>query len=119
MKKADRDQHLRKLQLMRTRLSEELLNLTDEAFEKSSGGSTQPSHMAELGSDTYEQDVTLQMLQCEEGVLEEINEAIERVAEGTFGKCERCQKRIPKPRLNAIPYTRYCVACAKDIELED
>ena len=118
MKKADRNQHLGKLQALKARLTGEVIHLSDEAFEKSAGDSTQPSHIAELGSVTHEQDVMIQMLQCEENVLGEINYAIERVRAGTYGKCERCKKQIPKPRLNAIPYARYCVSCAKDVEPE-
>lgn len=117
MRKAESERFLKKLRGLSARMVGEVTHLTDEAFTPG-GGSTQPNHMAELGSATYEQDVTLQMLECEGDVLEEIRDAIERIRLGSFGKCERCRKQIPRPRLNAIPYTRYCVQCARDVELE-
>jgi DnaK suppressor protein len=112
----EHEPYLRKLMALRSRLTGEVIHLTDEAFSDPSSKSTQPNHLAELGSDVYEQDVTLQMLQSEENVLMEINEAIKRVEKGTYGVCEMSGKPIPKARLNAIPWTRYRVECAKIVE---
>ena len=103
MKKADCDVFLKKLQILRVRLTGEVLHLADEAFRNSTEGSSHPVDSAELGSDAYEQEVTIQMLQSEESALAEIDSAIERIVSGSYGSCERCQKSIPKPRLNAIP----------------
>ena len=46
----------------------------------------------------------------------EITDALERINQGTFGKCEECGGTIPKGRLQALPYTRHCVACARKIQ---
>jgi DnaK suppressor protein len=43
--------------------------------------------------------------------VEEIDEALARIGDGSYGVCERCQQPIPKPRLKALPYARLCVAC--------
>jgi RNA polymerase-binding transcription factor DksA len=72
--------------------------------------------MADLGTDNYEQDFTLGLLQNQEQALTEIGEALERVHRGTFGRCEECQGVIPKARLQALPYTRHCVACARKLQ---
>lgn len=112
MTKTELKQYKKRLIELRARLTGEVLHLTDEAFHGHGNESTQPNHMAELGSDTYEQDVTISVLQSEENVLHEINEAIKRVDEGTYGVCEMSAKPIPKARLNAIPWTRYRVECA-------
>lgn len=117
MRKIDCDAYRKKLLVLRARLTGEVLHLTDEAFRKGSA-SSQPNHMAELGSDVFEQDITLQMVQSESDVLEEIDGALDRVASGVYGTCERCEKQIPKARLNAIPYARYCVHCARLAETE-
>lgn len=116
MTKSDRTLFMNKLLSLRARLTGEVLHLADEAFRSVNGESSQPSHMAELGSDAYEQEVTLQMMQSEENALTQINDAINRLAAGTFGNCENCGKSIPKRRLEAIPYTRFCVNCARVAE---
>lgn len=111
MRKADRDGFLTKLITMRSRLSGEMRNLTDAALRLSNRDSHQPTHSAELGNDAIEQEVAIAVLESEGGVLGEINNAIKRFENNTFGTCERCAKRIPKPRLQVIPYTRFCVEC--------
>lgn len=113
MKKAETRAYLNRLLALRSRLTGEVLHLTNEAFTANAGESSQPNHLAELGSGTFEQEVTLKMIQSEGNALGEIDEAIDRIRNGSFGKCENCQRPIPKPRLEAIPYTRFCVQCAK------
>ena len=115
-KEKTEDPFLKKLLALRARLTGEVQNLSAEAFRESRGESSQPNHLAELGSDVYEQDITIRMLQSEENVLAEINEAIKRCEDGTYGVCEMSGKPIPKARLHAIPWTRYRVECAKIVE---
>jgi len=69
-----------------------------------------------IGSDNYEQEFTLSLMETEEGTLDAIEQALERIEEGTFGECEECEVKIPKTRLNAIPYTPVCVKCAEKLE---
>jgi DnaK suppressor protein len=75
--------------------------------------------MADLGSDTFEQDNTLRLMDNEELVLEQIEQALERIEEGSYGTCVDCGSRIPKMRLNVIPYTPLCVKCASNLESDD
>ncbi|MGL4463731.1 MAG: TraR/DksA family transcriptional regulator [Planctomycetia bacterium] len=112
MKQADLELYRKRLMTLRARLTGELQHLNEEAFRENNEQSTQPNHPAELGSKQYEQEVTIQMLQCEENVLGEINAAIDRIKEGTYGVCEASGKPIPKARLNVIPWTRYRVEFA-------
>jgi DnaK suppressor protein len=97
--------------------------LEGEAFRKSrqdAAGdlSTMPIHMADLGTDNFEQDVTLNLIESEEEELREIDSALERIKSGTFGRCERCRKFIPRTRLKILPYARMCVACKQVQETE-
>jgi DnaK suppressor protein len=55
-------------------------------------------------------------MENESDELQEIEEALERIRDGSFGLCESCKKKIPKERLKAIPYTRLCVNCKKKEE---
>ena len=95
--------------------------MANAALSKSGGSvggsvSAVPSHIADMGSDTYEQDNTLRLMDNEGEVLDEIEAALERIEDGVYGSCVECSGRIPKMRLNAIPYTPYCVKCASEIE---
>ena len=72
--------------------------------------------MADVATDNFEQEFTLSLMQNQEQVLGEIGEALERIRQGTFGHCEECQKPIAKARLQALPYTRHCVACARKVQ---
>ena len=72
--------------------------------------------MADMGSDQYEQDFSLSLMANEEEVLEQIDAALMRIESGTYGACDECGSKIPKMRLNAIPFTAYCVRCADQIQ---
>ena len=75
-----------------------------------------PIHMADVGSDNYEQEFTLSLLENDEDTLGQIEAALERIEEATYGSCVECECRIPKTRLNAIPYTPHCVKCASNLQ---
>ena len=75
-----------------------------------------PIHMADLGSDNYEQEFTLSLMENDEGTLEAIELALERIEDGTYGQCDECGVKIPKARLNAIPFAPTCVKCAEQLE---
>lgn len=107
----------------RDALSGNVEKMEDEALRRSrqdSSGdlSSMPIHMADLGSDTFEQDFTLGLIENEEEELNSISEALSRIEEGTFGVCEECEKSIPKERLKAIPHARLCLECKKKEEGE-
>jgi RNA polymerase-binding protein DksA len=78
--------------------------------------SNMPIHMADVGSDNYEQEFTLELLDSERKVLVEIDDALKRIEEGTYGICEGTGKPIERERLNAIPWARYSVEYANQKE---
>lgn len=95
-------------------LQGDVKGLESEAMKKGSDGgdlSTLPMHLADLGTDSFEQEMSLGLMESESDELQEVQEAIERLADGTFGLCETCRRKIPKERLKAIPYARLCVNC--------
>ena len=49
-------------------------------------------------------------------VLGQVESALERIEQGAYGACVECEAKIPKTRLNALPYTPYCVKCASKLE---
>ncbi len=69
--------------------------------------------VADGGSDSYTQAFSLELLQIDEHTLREIDEALERLSEGSFGRCEECESWLLKDRLRAIPYATHCVGCQR------
>src|SRR5437868_544305 len=120
MTKTELETFRQSLLQMRERHNGDISHLTEEALRRSGSGgsnlSNMPIHMADLGTDNFEQEFTLSLLHNEEQLLEEIAAALDRVKQGTFGQCEECTESIPKTRLQAVPYTRYCVECARKQE---
>lgn len=73
-------------------------------------------HQADAGSDAYDRDFALSMLSKEQGSLYEIDEALKRIEEGSYGMCDISEKPIPHARLEALPFTRYTVECQAELE---
>lgn len=110
-----------RLLALRARLRGDVTQMADAALRKSrteANGdlSSMPIHMADIGSDNYEQEFTLSLMQNEGEALSQIEAALERVEDNTYGECEECGSKIPKERLTAIPYTALCVKCASTQE---
>lgn len=121
MKKAEMKVYKERLLALRARLRGDVTQMADAALKKNrmeaNGNlSSMPIHMADIGSDAYEQEFTLSLMETEEGTLGAIESALERIEDGTFGQCEECEVKIPKTRINAIPYASLCVKCAEQNE---
>lgn len=78
--------------------------------------SSMPIHMADIGSDNYEQEFSLGLMDSERKIVREIHEALKRIQDGTYGICEGTGEPIPKMRLKGIPWARYCVKFAELVE---
>ncbi len=111
-------------QLLLEKRIEILRNVTeieDEALKKSRLDATgdlssMPIHMADLGTDNYEQEFALGLMDSERKLLREIDKALERIEQGTYGICTGTGQMIPKARLEAQPWARYCVEYARMLE---
>jgi len=88
----------------------------DALKEEHSDLSHVPIHMADLGSDSYEQEFTLELMDSERKIIIEIDQALQRIEDGEYGICEIGGEHIPKARLEAIPWAKYCVQCANNSE---
>lgn len=118
MRKTELKSFKGKLLALRARLRGDVTHLADSALNRSRSDaagdlSSMPIHMADIGSDNYEQEFTLSLMESESATLEMVERALERIEEGTYDICEECGIRIPKPRLAAIPYTNLCVGCSE------
>ena len=120
MKKVEMRAYKEKLIDLRARLRGDVSTMANVALRKSGMASSEssgmPIHMAELGSDNFEQEFMLTLLATEEDTLGLIESALERVEAGDYGKCVECSGVVAKTRLNAIPYTPVCIRCAEELE---
>jgi len=78
--------------------------------------SSMPIHMADIGTDNYVQEFSLNLVDSERKLLQEIDNALLRIENKTYGICEGTGKPIPKARLKARPWARYCVEYARKVE---
>ena len=96
-----------------------MTQMEDNALNKDHSKTTSmPNSMAELGTGNFDQELTLSLLGSEKNALDQIDGALKRIEDGTYGLCETCGAKIPSPRLVAIPYAAQCVRCASQGEEE-
>jgi RNA polymerase-binding transcription factor DksA len=118
MTRQEREKYRERLVALGEMICGDRAQLKEEAMqtaggEASGGLSDFPLHMADLSAHLSEGVTTLTMLENEEALIEEINRALARIEDGTFGRCEACHRRIARRRLHALPYARHCIACAR------
>jgi DnaK suppressor protein len=126
LKKLELNEFKDALLLLQARIRGDVQQLTREALDRNDGGgdSKSPTHIAELGTQTFEQDFSLRVAESDQDVLAEIDAALKRIQNGTFGACLACLEEgrspskalIPKTRLRAIPYAKNCVECERKRE---
>ena len=92
--------------------------MQDEAISAKGAGnlSSLPTHMADVGTDNFEHEFTLGLLESEQALLREIDEQLRRIDEGTYGICMGTGKPIPKARLRAKPWAKYTVEYTRMLE---
>ena len=73
-------------------------------------------HMADMASDNFDREFSLNLASGERETLLEIEEALERMKEKIYGKCLSCGKKVGKKRLSAVPYAKFCLKCKKQEE---
>ena len=105
----------------RAELAGDVHNMQREALRRNdrngeSDSSAVRTHMADVGSDNWEQEFTLGLLDKDVALLREIDQALERIASGTYGRCLATEKRITKPRLRAKPWAKYCIEYVRQLE---
>ena len=105
----DRRTYRRRLRDLTARLSGGVVQLETEALRC-------PAHEADRAVRESEEGLARTLLASEEQILGEATAALERLALGTFGACERCGHPIARARLDAVPYARHCVRCERESE---
>ncbi|HWH69621.1 MAG TPA: TraR/DksA C4-type zinc finger protein [Candidatus Sulfotelmatobacter sp.] len=103
------------LMKLRDHLLNRQVDLAKDAIEEAP---TFSLHMADAGTDTYDRDFALGMLSSEQDALYQIEQALDRIRNGTYGICELTGKPIEPERLAAIPWTRFSTQAEKQLERE-
>lgn len=111
----DLEKYGRILARMRDEITGDMEHLESDALD-TGGFKASVDNPADAGSDSFAQEFNLELLARDEETLSEIVDAIDRIASGTFGKCEACDDNILKTRLNAVPYARNCIDCQRAAE---
>ena len=94
-----------------------MTQMEDNALNKDRSKTTSmPNDMAELGTGNFDQEFTLSLLKNDEDAFDQIAAAIERIEDGSYGRCVTCGIKIPKDRLKALPYAALCIQCASQQE---
>lgn len=106
---------------LRTHLTGQIDQHSEETLKRSSKDdagdlSSYGQHMADAGTDTFDRDFALSLVANEQEALSEIEAAINRIKNGTYGVCEVTGEPIDKDRLAAVPFTRYSASAQKELE---
>jgi RNA polymerase-binding protein DksA len=74
------------------------------------------NHLADTATETYDRELDYTLEENSEHVLSEIDAALKRIADGTYGQCSNCGRQIPQERLEARPYATLCIDCQRQRE---
>ncbi|HEY8900439.1 MAG TPA: TraR/DksA C4-type zinc finger protein [Chthoniobacterales bacterium] len=107
-----------KLLVLKDTLLDSMNGVARDSLRSQTGGDASAfgMHQADAGSDAYDRDFALGLLSMEQDSLYEIDQALKRIEDGSYGVCEISGKQIMKARLEALPFTRYTVECQAEIE---
>ena len=106
---------------MKEKMLDDIKHISEDTLKKSQKDaagdiSGYTYHMADAASDTYDREFSLGLASNERQSLYELDDAIKKIEEGTFGICEECKSVITKTRLKAVPFARLCVKCQEKKE---
>lgn len=121
MDKRTREKYRKVLLGEKEKILNQINNLSEgtlSASQRDSSGdlSGYSMHMADVGTDNFQRELALGLVSNEQQVLYRIEEALKRIDEGTYGKCEECGERIKDSRLKALPFATMCIRCKEKEE---
>jgi RNA polymerase-binding transcription factor DksA len=117
MNKTGLETYRRKLQQWLARMQPVAKAVSEQTRSASTGQGTNelsntPLHLGDGGTEEYLHDLNATLLENEAFLLCEVRAALTRIDDGTYGTCESCGGTVARARLDALPYTRYCVECS-------
>ena len=104
----------------RAKLANEIKNIAHDAStsprEASGDLSAYTVHMADMAADTYERELSMNIVSSEQEILYQIDDALKRLDDGSFGVCQQCSQPVAMSRLKAVPYASLCINCQRSKE---
>lgn len=94
------------------------LGLSSNIKESSGEISSYSFHLADMGTDAMEREKAFWLASLDSDEIQEVNYALEKIAKGNYGICEKCGESISHKRLEALPYARLCLECKANEEIE-
>jgi len=121
MDKRTREKFKKLLLKERERITGEVSHLSENALstsQRDSAGdlSGYSMHMADVGTDTFQRDFDLGLVLKEQEILYQIDEALQMIEDGSYGKCIKCGEPIKESRLKAVPFAKLCISCQEKEE---
>ena len=123
MRREQLEKYRQHLVEMGQRLKDDESSVMGEALRQGGGDASGnlshvPMHLADISTEAFEQEMSTSLLTNGRLMQIEVADALDRIENGTFGKCQQCGEDIGAGRLQAVPYTRYCVNCPQNAEEE-
>ena len=101
----------------RAKLAEEIKNIARDAStsprDASGDLSAYTVHLADMAADTYDRELSMNIVSSEQEILYQIDDAFKRLDDGSYGTCQQCTQPITMSRLKAVPYASLCIACQR------
>jgi DnaK suppressor protein len=124
LSKKDLDYFKKKLLIIREKIAGDLHHLEQGSLNKSQKDATgdlsgYSFHMADVATDNFDTEIHLGLASNTQNLLNEVDDALQRIEDGSYGICERYDVAIPKKRLEVMPYARYCIKAQEEIEKEN
>jgi len=99
------------------KMREEVLAEADKAYEASQSlGKDGVPDIGDMSSNSYNQEVLMNLSEAQRGRVRDIDAALERIDQGEYGFCARCEEEISARRMEVRPFSRYCVECKSEVE---
>jgi len=110
--------HFRQLLITeRVKFADEIKSIAKDASksprEASGDLSAYTVHMADMAADTYDRELSMNIVSNEQEILYQIDDALKRLDDGSFGVCQQCNQPIAMSRLKAVPYASLCITCQR------
>ena len=116
LSKKDIEEFKKRLEEMRGQLTKTIQESTDEVKSGSEESSGYSQHQADEGTDNFDRTISLEVSSSEYGILKQIDRALEKIEEETYGICDISGDAIPKARLEAVPYANMTVQAQEQLE---
>lgn len=98
-------------------MREEVLEESEKAYAASQElGKDGVPDIGDMSSNSYNQEVLMNLSETQRGRVRDIDAALERMDQGVYGLCARCEEEIPSRRMEVRPFSRYCVECKTEVE---